>query len=118
MTKKLAIIFDFSGTLVKMRPASLLIRKQFLKNASKKYKLGIITGAKRTETINITTKLGLLKLFPAIITKDDTRLRKPNPKLLEMIERKLSAKIAVYVGDSKKDKLMAEAKGVPFIMVK
>lgn len=118
MTKMSAIVFDFSGTIVNMRPPVALINKRALRKLSKKYLLGIVTGAKKSETLNIITKLGWEKLFSVIITKDDTKLRKPDSRLLSVVERKLSAKIVNYVGDSKKDQVMAKTKGVPFIFAK
>lgn len=40
------IIFDFAGTLVKMRPAILLVDSKLLKRLASNYKLGILTGGK------------------------------------------------------------------------
>lgn len=73
--------------------------------------LGIVTGAKRAETINILGKLGIKKLFSTIITKDDTLYKKPDPRVLPNV------KIKAYIGDGKKDELLAFAKSVPFYRV-
>lgn len=115
MTQRNTIVFDFSGTLVKMRPPVLLVKKGVLENLAKRYQLGIVTGARRTETLNILTKLNIKKMFSAIISKDDTKFRKPDPKLLMIVEKKLAAKVTAYIGDSKNDRVMAKAKKVPFI---
>lgn len=109
--KKTYIYFDFSGTLVKMRPTKLLADRTMLKKLSKKYKLGIITGAKRPETWNILNKLKITKLFNLLITASDSKLRKPNARLFP------NKKIAAYIGDTKKDEVFAKNGRVPFFRV-
>lgn len=111
--KKSYIIFDFLGTLVQMRPPSLYISKNILLNLSRNYQLGIITNGKRTEVINILTKLGVIDLFETVITKDDTSLRKPDPKLFDQFK----GQIVVYVGDTLKDYRMTKDADIPFIYV-
>ncbi|MBL7036312.1 HAD family hydrolase [Candidatus Microgenomates bacterium] len=105
------IIFDFAGTIVKMRPAKLLVKKELLLKISTKYNLGIITGAKKTETMNILSKLGINKLFSTIITSEDSILKKPNPKLFPILP------IIAYVGDTKKDFYFAKNAGITFFRV-
>lgn len=111
------IIFDFAGTLVKMRPATLLIDRVYLNNLSKKYKLAIITGGARAEVLNILRKLKINQYFQVenIITKDDTILRKPNPILLKMVIKKIRATKSLYIGDNSKDFKMANMARIPFI---
>jgi len=104
------IIFDFAGTLVLMRPPKLLASKTALYKLSSKYQLGIITGARRSETKNIIRKLKLVSLFKLIITADDSVYRKPNPKLFFIAPK-------VYIGDTKKDELMAKLAKISFIKV-
>lgn len=111
------IIFDFAGTLVRMRPPVLLIDRSLLFQYFKKYKLAIVTGGKRRETLNILDKLKIKTFFPdlSIITKDDTVLRKPNPKLLYLAVEEYRAIAPIYVGDKTRDRKMAESAGIPFI---
>ena len=111
------IVFDLSGTLASMRPARLLLSKKILLKLSKVYCFAIITGAKRTETLNILKKIGVIKLFPVdmIVTKDDTRLRKPNPRLFRILNCK---KIIVYIGDTVNDARMAKDAGINFINIR
>lgn len=111
------VIFDFAGTLVKMRPATLLVKKSFLEYLATKYKLGIVTGGQRTEVLNILSKLRAEKLFPSenIITKDDTNLRKPDPRLLLNLVERLGSKKAIYIGDTEKDRKMANLASVTFL---
>ena len=111
MLKKNYIFFDFSGTLVKMRPATLLVKRKLLVQLNKKLSLGIITGARRTETINILDKLGILNLFQILVTADDSKFRKPSPRLFPQVT------ILYYVGDTKKDDLFAKSKNIPFFRV-
>ena len=104
------IIFDFAGTLVLMRPPKLLANKPALYKLSSKYQLGIITGASRSETQNILRKLKLVSLFKMVITADDSAYRKPNPKLFFITPK-------IYIGDAKKDELMAKYANIRFIRV-
>lgn len=111
MLKTKYIFFDFTGTLVKMRPAKLLADKLLLKKLTGKYRLGIITGAKRTETINILKKLDILKIFQVVITASDNVVRKPDPRLFP------SLPIYGYIGDAKKDSVFAKNAGITFFRI-
>lgn len=111
MLKTRYIFFDFSGTLVKMRPSKLLADKLLLKKLKGKYVLGIITGAKRTETINILTKLEIINLFEVVITADDSKFRKPNAKLFPKLT------IFAYIGDGCKDYIFAKNADITFFRV-
>jgi phosphoglycolate phosphatase-like HAD superfamily hydrolase len=110
------LVFDFSNTLVKMRPAKLLLPKSKLRRLSQFYKLAIVTGAKKTEVVNILTKLKIKRLFRTIITKDDTSLRKPDPKLFKLIID--STCVILYIGDSPNDAKMAKEANINFLNVK
>jgi len=108
---KKTLFFDFSGTLVRMRPPELLVDVNILENLSDKFELGIITGARKAETLNILNKLKIKDLFQIVITADDSRLRKPNPGLFPKI------KIAAYIGDMRKDEFLAKNAKVPFFRI-
>jgi phosphoglycolate phosphatase-like HAD superfamily hydrolase len=105
------IFFDFAGTLVKMRPATLLAKRFLLEKLSKRFKLGIITGGKRTETQNILNKLKIQDIISLKITADDSKLRKPDGRLFPKM------KIFAYIGDTKKDESLAKNGKVPFFRV-
>ena len=113
------LLFDFSGTLVNMRPPTLLIKRDVLERLSQKFKFGIITGGPRSETTNILKKLNIYSLFDPqlIITKDDTFLRKPDPLLITSFLKKVDSKKAIYIGDRSKDLKLAKAAKIPFIYV-
>lgn len=115
--KTKSIIFDLSGTLVKMRPPRLLIDSPFLKKIAKMSRLGIITGAKRSETLNVLRKLKILNYFNWIITKDDSSFRKPDKRLFKKIKYKIPIGRIIYVGDTKKDYLLAKNAGIRFCYV-
>jgi len=105
------IFFDFAGTLVKMRPATLLAKRFLLEKLSKRFKLGIITGGKRTETQNILNKLKIQDIISIKITADDSKLRKPDGRLFP------KKKSFAYIGDTKKDEFFAKNGKVPFFRV-
>lgn len=114
--KKPLVIFDFAGTLVKMRPPSLLLEKGLIVKLSQSYFLGILTGGKKAEVLNILNKLDIKSYFQDenIITKDETNFRKPNPQLLQLLTRNTTC--VAYIGDTCKDSQMAKAVGVRFIL--
>lgn len=107
MKTKQTIAFDLGNTLVKMRPATLLVDYKKLLSLKKFFSLVVITGAKRTETVNILNKLKVYDLFDFLLTKDDTEFRKPSKKLISLVEKSLRTEIVLYVGDSKNDAKMA-----------
>ncbi len=109
--KKEYIFFDFSGTIAKMRPGKLLVNVSLLKELSEKYCLGIVTGGRKSEVNNILKKFGVAQIFTKVITADDTRFRKPNPKIISKL------KINTYIGDSKKDEEFAKNLKVPFFRI-
>lgn len=111
MLKTKYIFFDFSGTVVKMRPAKLMASRSLLNLLSRQYLLGIITGAKRSETYNILKKINIINKFKIIITKDDSEFCKPNPQLFPKVL------IKAYIGDSKKDQQLAINAKLPFFRV-
>jgi phosphoglycolate phosphatase-like HAD superfamily hydrolase len=112
---KTNIIFDLSGTTVNMRPPKLLVKRVALLQLSKNADLSLITGAKKTETLNILRKLNVLKFFKRIITKDDSIFQKPDPRLMKMA--KVEKYKTFYVGDTKKDFLFAKNAKVDFLYI-
>ncbi|MDP3994674.1 MAG: HAD family hydrolase [bacterium] len=109
--KNVYILFDFAGTLATMRPATLLVNKSLLKRLYKTYLLGIITGAGKTEVINILNKLEIFDLFSLVISADDSKYKKPNRKLVPKVN------ILAYIGDSKKDETFAQNAKLAFFRV-
>ncbi len=115
--KNKIIVFDFSDTLVKMRPAKLLVKKRLLSKLAEESRLGIITGAKKAETTNILKKLKICEYFDFIITKDDSLYKKPDKRLWKKIQRKFSQTNIIYIGDTQKDFLFAKKANIKFCYV-
>ena len=113
------IIFDFLGTLAKMRPAKGLISAQSLEILSQENDLGIITGGQRTEVLNILEKIQLTHFFDQnlIISASDSPLRKPDPGLVDMIKTKGEFDQIIFVGNMMKDYKLAKNSGIKFVFV-
>ncbi len=115
--KNIIIVFDFSGTLVRMRPPKLLLSRKALINLSKSYKMVIITGATKAETTNILKKLDIVECFSLVISKEASIYSKPNPKLFDIVKTEYKDSVAIYLGDSKSDQTFAGLSQVPFLLV-
>lgn len=115
--KTYTVIFDLSGTLVRMRPPKLLAKKPLLSKLAQNSKLGIITSARRTETVNILSKLKAKDYFDIVLTKDDLQYKKPDKRLFEEVKRKLGTSRIIYIGDNKKDFIFAKNAKVNFCYV-
>ena len=111
MKNQTYIFFDFAGTLVKMRPATLLVDKKQLDRLSKYFLLGIITGARKAETLNILQKLNIKDIFTTIVASDDTIYKKPDKRGFPRVN------IKFYIGDTKKDELVAKNAKVTFFRI-
>lgn len=111
MKNQTYIFFDFAGTLVKMRPATLLVEKKQLDRLSKYFLLGIITGARKAETLNILQKLNIKDIFTTIVASDDTIYKKPDKRVFPRVN------IKFYIGDTKKDELLAKNAKVTFFRI-
>ena len=93
--------------------------KRLLDKIRPAYKTAIATN--RTDTMDEVVRVfGLDASFDAILCASDVERAKPYPDMLEMAVRRLelSAKDAVYVGDSEVDEKAAKAAGMPFIAFK
>ena len=113
------IIFDFLGTLAKMRPPKALVSVKSLSMLAQNNQLAIITGGKETEVMNILKAIGFTKFFPRefIITADDTPLRKPDPKLVQMMRQRGNFDQIVFIGDLVRDYKLAQKSGIKFVFV-
>lgn len=111
------IIFDFAGTLVKMRPPRLLVNKNKLFALCDKYALGIITGARKAEVLKILNKLEIVDCFSILVAKDDCKYQKPERKLFLFLRQRIKFGKVYYVGDTLKDYKFAVNSGIPFLYV-
>lgn len=76
--------------------------------------LGIVTSGERPRVLRELRGLGLAETFPVVVAADDVQKRKPDPEplVLGLTRLGVSAREAVYVGDSPEDVEMARAAGV------
>ncbi len=82
-------------------------------------KLAIATNSHSTITENILSRLGIKGYFDAIMTGDKVLHGKPAPDmLLELLKiLKVKPEEAIFVGDTDKDRLAAEAAKILFVGV-
>lgn len=84
-----------------------------LKQLSKDYKLGIVTGRPRNETGYTLKKFRTGKYFGAVITMDDVQGKdKPDPYGIILALKKLNIQRSVYVGDNIDDIKAAVSAGI------
>jgi putative hydrolase of the HAD superfamily len=89
-----------------------------LNKLKKKYKLVILSDAPRIQAWIRLVAMGIYDKFNYVITFDDTKVRKPNPKPFRFVLKKLKLKPeeCVMVGDSLKRDI-ASAKKLGFVTV-
>jgi phosphoglycolate phosphatase len=82
-------------------------------------KLGVCTNKPQAPTDRLLALLDLRRHFPAVIGGDVLAVRKPDPGHLQAVLDRLGATPprAVMVGDSANDVRVAEASGVPCVLV-
>lgn len=88
--------------------------KTILEKLAKKGKrLGVVTSLKRSASLDLLDKFGLLNLMHVIITPSETSARKPSPipisKALGLLRQ--TAKKAIYVGNTDFDIISAKKAG-------
>lgn len=90
--------------------------KEFIENASKKYKIAIVTGS-RWIFLKAVFDKKTLKNIKYICTSDDVDHKKPDIEPIEKTLKKLKLKKTdvIFVGDSTQDGLMCRRYGVDFI---
>ena len=116
------IIFDLEGTLVDVGGESLsqvFVEEKELEQLETEYKLGIVTGATRTQLEYVLEKTFLAKYFNTqnTVTKDECLEVKASGKPFQTLLDRGFSKPIVIIGDSEGDKLGAEVIGVGFVRV-
>ncbi|MBR9679713.1 MAG: HAD family hydrolase [Candidatus Altiarchaeota archaeon] len=81
------------------------------------HKIALATSSTRREANAILKQFGWYDMFDAIFTMDDVIEQKPKPEMLHKIANQLG-KISWMIGDSPRDREMAEAAGVPVLILK
>lgn len=97
--------------------------KEALEKLYKYFFLGILTNRHRSSAFSQIRKNDLMPLFDLIVTPDWTRVRKPDPKMMEPVfkkceQLKIHRKNIILVGDTiEEDWLLAKALGLKFYAV-
>ena len=96
---------------------------QFVLEAARRYRLGIVSGALRREITQVLAQTGLAERFEIIVSSDDVRRSKPDPAPYLAAHQALvrSTPIApeecVAIEDSLHGLLSARAAGMPCVML-
>ena len=91
-----------------------ILDKKLLKQLSKKYKLGIITGRPKKEAECVLKRFKADKFFQIIIAMEDAA-QKPNPAGINLALKKLKATTGLYIGDTINDVMAANNAGINYI---
>lgn len=86
---------------------------------SKGFKLSVATNAYRVSTLQSLSHLNVLPYFDGVACYDDVKHGKPQPDMLEKLLKDLNISIeaSLFIGDSDRDKLSAEAINMDYLMV-
>lgn len=98
------IIFDLDGTVVDLSQGLCFADVKQLRKLCRKYRLALVTGASRKETLEALRRFGLDNFFQAefIITKDEVSASKATGAPFRKIKKILNGP-AIFIGDSKND---------------
>ena len=94
--------------------------EELLKNLKGRgYLLAVATNAYRGSTLESLSHLKVLEHFDSIACYDDVNKGKPSPDMLEKNLKDLNVSVeeSLFVGDSERDLLAAEALNMDYIMV-
>jgi len=116
------IIFDLEGTLVDVGGESLsqvFVDEKELEQLETEYKLGIVTGATRTQLEYVLQETFLAKYFNTqnTVSKDECLETKATGKPFQTLLDRGFSKPIVIIGDSEGDKLGAKVIDVGFVRV-
>lgn len=95
-----------------------LANNKLIKELSKKYSLGIVTGRPRVEAKYALKTNNATKYFPIIIAMEDVEKDKPNPQGILKALKLLNSKKGVYLGDTINDKKAAKRAKIEFELIK
>ena len=93
---------------------------EFIKNATKRFRLAIASGSWGNDIRTILNRTGFEHIFPIILGKESTSREKPHPDIfLEAAQQlKLKPSECVVVEDALKGLYAAKAAGMPCIIVR
>lgn len=81
----------------------LMIDRDFLKELSIRFKLGIVTGRPRSEAIFVLKRFGIEDYFSTLVAMEDTEKGKPDPEGINLAKDKLEESDCWYIGDTTDD---------------
>ena len=96
---------------------------EFVRAAAPRFRLGIVSGARRAEIDAILARLGLAECFEAIVSAEDVAVSKPDPAGFEAAvaalasRRPVNARRCVVFEDSMPGMRAAQAAGMKCIML-
>jgi len=132
MPEVLAVLFDIGGTLVDPAPPATPVAElepvflpgvlRTLRALAPHVRLGAVTDTSVMTEADVRAALGgeVSDLLEAIVTSFDMGAAKPHPKGLRTALGQLGIsdpQTAVFVGDTSVDREVAEALGMPFVLV-
>lgn len=94
--------------------------EELLKNLKERgYLLAVATNAYRGSTLESLSHLKVLEYFDSIACYDDVNKGKPSPDMLEKNLKDLNVSVeeSLFIGDSERDLLAAEALNMDYLMV-
>jgi len=94
-----------------------LSKKQLMRLKQAYGKMGIVTGRPRIEALYVIDRFELKDVFDVLIGKEDVKKEKPFPDPLIYAAKRISAKNAVYIGDSPSDIVAANAADMTSIFI-
>lgn len=113
------IVFDLDGTLLRLRPESVLIADiKRLQALQSNYRLAIVSGGTREEVLQALEETDLRRFFADkhIVTFEDTNQEKSSGEPFREILRRLPRPM-VMIGDSDGDEIGTRIAEIPFVRV-
>jgi len=119
VSKKSQVYLKLVATSLRMVPGAT----EFVHDAAKRYRLGIVSGALRGEIDHVLSQTGFADRFEVIVAADDVSMSKPNPASYLAAHKLFSLKAPVAAGgcvvieDSLPGLAAARGAGMPCIML-
>jgi len=119
VSKKSHVYLKLVATSLRMVPGAT----EFVHDAAKRYRLGIVSGALRREIDHVLSQTGFADRFEVIVAADDVSMSKPNPASYLAAHKLFSRTTPVATGgcvvieDSLPGLAAARAAGMPCVML-
>ena len=119
VSKKSQVYLKLVATSLRMVPGAT----EFVHDASKRYRLGIVSGALRREIDHVLSQTGFADRFEVIVAAEDVSMSKPNPASYLAAHTLFTRKAPIATGgcvvieDSLPGLTAARAAGMPCVML-